>query len=219
MCVCGRQENATNFWILMTFHQASTVQFLTLNPDVLRIIGEYLDLKSKYRLKQVNVQTFSPAWPIVLCEFPHHYSYISHITHLNLLTKRYYSTCDEDGRCTRCSLLTCLACADFVCVQSCEICGKRLCLVCQKQTGITFIRCGECGVPVCVSRQTDEEEGTSGLTTTSSSSSRKVIRKVACVNCFDAKVLEEKTRCSGDLEGSNSMTTTTPDGPPTPELL
>jgi hypothetical protein len=142
----------------MSCQLASTVQFLTLNPDVLRIIGGYLDLKSKYRLKQVNVQTFSPAWPIVLCEFPQHIYRMSEISRPDIFSQRYECICDEENSCTRCGMITCLDCADQVEIQSCDLCQNSLCLRCQMSTRIEFSIC-LCGVPFCSNCGQDEFRG------------------------------------------------------------
>jgi hypothetical protein len=174
---------------------ALSAQFLTLNPDLLYLIGGYLDLRSKYHLKQVNLQTFSPIWPIFLCEYPLHLTYIRLVLpdRAEIFDKRYYSVCDEESRCTRCLLLACLACADYVSVQACDVCGIQLCLSCQKQTGLAFFRCTSCGRPICVTRQLDQTHNSI------CSSSRKRLRDVTCERCCwenrtsTTPLLQEKT--------------------------
>jgi hypothetical protein len=142
----------------MTSHQATTVQFLTLNSDVLRLIGGYLDHKSKFRLTKVNVQTFSPSWPIPLCQFGQHIIDTSEFSRLKIFSQRSECICIEENRCTRCGMITCLDCADTAEIQSCELCDEKLCLRCQVKSRIEFSIC-LCGDMFCSRCGKDEFRG------------------------------------------------------------
>lgn len=139
----------------------SLTSLLNLNPDLLRMIGRYLDVTSKYHLKQVNKQTFSPTWPIYLCNSRRHklLKYPKEV-----LDDPFYDrdSCiiEVDKECSRCGLMTCLTCGEDVEYQSCDLCDLTLCERCQNRTGgfsqclCSNFFCGKCGdadedEPIC----------------------------------------------------------------------
>lgn len=132
----------------MTSQQAVTAHLLTLNHDVLRLIGEYLDPKSKWQLKRVNLQTFAPAWPIFLCQYSRHIPDTTEITRQEIFTQRNQCILDKGSRCTRCKLITCFDCADQLDIPSCDLCANSLCRRCQRATRIRYYVC-LCGIPFC----------------------------------------------------------------------
>lgn len=133
----------------MTSKHSSTTTFLTLNPDLLRIIGEYMDLSSKYNLKQVNKQTFSPTWPIFLCTTRKHKKIkFSDKIIQDPFYDRESCLVEEENQCTKCGALACLICAEMMDNQSCDLCSQRLCQRCQNRPKKYISQC-LCGSFFC----------------------------------------------------------------------